>query len=296
MNYKNVAKPIGFERHAAQRRATRAQWEDLQTVPASEKQASVAALDREIDLLRLQSESAQNAARNEVILLDKEIAETKDTEILAAKKEQRAAAILSFSNAVNEFGPKIQAKQNLRATLNHIKTNEEKTVALQKLDEEAAAAEKFGRQPMTAEEIAQKEKDEEEHLKQLQQLEATAYARARQAEYPPDGEQIDALWKGLEALAKGAPLPEEAAVILEARAEIKKRHPKPPQEEQAPAPVPVEESPAENPPVAEEPPPEPSNPIEDLPLDSTPPSDEEQPVNPAEPAAENLEAEETKET
>lgn len=43
--------------------------------------------------------------------------------------------------------------------------------------------------------------------------------------YPAAGDVIDALCRGIEALAAGAPLPPETVAVLAARADIKRRYP-----------------------------------------------------------------------
>lgn len=52
------------------------------------------------------------------------------------------------------------------------------------------------------------------------------YRRLRVADYPAVGDQLDALWKGFEALAKGEPMPEAEAMLARVNA-VKARFPKP---------------------------------------------------------------------
>lgn len=54
-----------------------------------------------------------------------------------------------------------------------------------------------------------------------------SYALRRRLEMPPTGDQLDALWKGLEALSKGQPLPAETAAMMDGIATVKVRHKKP---------------------------------------------------------------------
>lgn len=53
---------------------------------------------------------------------------------------------------------------------------------------------------------------------------------ARQAAYPDTGEQLDALWKIVDALINRQPLPAEALAVRDEIAQIKARYPKPTQE------------------------------------------------------------------
>lgn len=55
-------------------------------------------------------------------------------------------------------------------------------------------------------------------------------ATARQAAYPDTGEQLDALWKIVDALINRQPLPAEALAVRDQIAQIKARYPKPTQE------------------------------------------------------------------
>lgn len=55
-------------------------------------------------------------------------------------------------------------------------------------------------------------------------------AIARQAAYPDTGEQLDALWKIVDALINRQPLPAEALAVRDAIATVKARYPKPTQE------------------------------------------------------------------
>lgn len=52
-------------------------------------------------------------------------------------------------------------------------------------------------------------------------------ATARQAAYPDTGEQLDALWKIVDALINRQPLPAEALAVRDAIATVKARYPKP---------------------------------------------------------------------
>lgn len=52
------------------------------------------------------------------------------------------------------------------------------------------------------------------------------YREARRPEYPEIGDQLDAVWKALEA--SGARLPPEAVAVLDQVRAVKKRYPKPP--------------------------------------------------------------------
>lgn len=54
-----------------------------------------------------------------------------------------------------------------------------------------------------------------------------SYKRRRREAYPDAGEQLDALWKGLEALAGKKALPEGTAAMRERIAAVKAAYPKP---------------------------------------------------------------------
>jgi len=55
-------------------------------------------------------------------------------------------------------------------------------------------------------------------------------ATARKASYPDAGEQLDALWKIVDALINRQPLPADALAVRDQIAQIKARYPKPLQE------------------------------------------------------------------
>jgi hypothetical protein len=71
--------------------------------------------------------------------------------------------------------------------------------------------------PFTAEEEAEWDAREAEHAAQQAALAATEYQRQRAAEYPPIGDQLDALWKGGDAAA---------AMLAQVQA-VKAKYPKP---------------------------------------------------------------------
>lgn len=55
-------------------------------------------------------------------------------------------------------------------------------------------------------------------------------ATARKAAYPDTGEQLDAIWKLVDAMIDRQPLPAEALAVRDAIATVKARYPKPTQE------------------------------------------------------------------
>jgi hypothetical protein len=71
--------------------------------------------------------------------------------------------------------------------------------------------------PFTAEEEAEWDAREAKHAAQQAALAATEYQRQRAAEYPPIGDQLDALWKGGEVAA---------AMLAQVQA-VKTKYPKP---------------------------------------------------------------------
>jgi hypothetical protein len=69
---------------------------------------------------------------------------------------------------------------------------------------------------------------EEEYNELLPKLERAKIQRQRRARYEeelPDGDQLDVLWKALEAVAAGGELPAEAIEVLATRRKIKKELP-----------------------------------------------------------------------
>jgi hypothetical protein len=52
------------------------------------------------------------------------------------------------------------------------------------------------------------------------------YRKLRAREYPPAGDQLDALWKTVKALQAGLPIPDDAAEVLSRIEAIKKGAPK----------------------------------------------------------------------
>jgi hypothetical protein len=71
--------------------------------------------------------------------------------------------------------------------------------------------------PFTPQEEAEWDAREAEHAAQQAALAATEYQRQRAAEYPPIGDQLDALWKGGEVAA---------AMLAQVQA-VKTKYPKP---------------------------------------------------------------------
>jgi hypothetical protein len=74
-----------------------------------------------------------------------------------------------------------------------------------------------GNVPFTAEEEAQRDADEARWAAEQAALAKTEYQRDRVAEYPPIGDQLDALWKGGEAAT---------AMLAQVQA-VKAKYPKP---------------------------------------------------------------------
>lgn len=86
---------------------------------------------------------------------------------------------------------------------------------------------KFGPQKMTQEDIAQRNADLIASAAEQASMAATRYQRARAAEYPATGDQLDALWAGFSALANGEKLPEKTAAVLKEIQAVKEKYPKP---------------------------------------------------------------------
>jgi hypothetical protein len=74
-----------------------------------------------------------------------------------------------------------------------------------------------GNIPFTAEEEAQRDAEEAQALVKQTELAKTQYQRDRAVEYPPIGDQLDALWKGGDA----------ATVMLTQVQAVKAKYPKP---------------------------------------------------------------------
>ncbi len=87
------------------------------------------------------------------------------------------------------------------------------------IDSNATVAEK----PLDNFERSEKKKLEDQH----KQSQGNAYRLARQFEYPSVGDQLDELWKGLDALQKRRPVPKGTADMLKKIQDVKARHPKP---------------------------------------------------------------------
>jgi hypothetical protein len=71
--------------------------------------------------------------------------------------------------------------------------------------------------PFTSQEEAARDAEEAAFAAEQAALEATEYQRQRAAEYPPIGDQLDALWKGGDA----------AAEMLAQVQAVKAKYPKP---------------------------------------------------------------------
>ena len=94
--------------------------------------------------------------------------------------------------------------------------------ALKKGDKDALK--KQGVQKMTQQEIARRNAEEVAHA---QYVAREKYRDERAANYPTVGEQLDALWKMVDALVLNRAIPEEAIAVRDAVASTKKQFPKP---------------------------------------------------------------------
>ena len=75
--------------------------------------------------------------------------------------------------------------------------------------------------PLSEEEVVEFNKREQEHLIRMEELEKTKYQENRRREYP----SIDALLVALVEKEEGRP--EALAALMELRAEVKAKYPKP---------------------------------------------------------------------
>ena len=81
---------------------------------------------------------------------------------------------------------------------------------------------------LTAEEEAQRDKDDVEARKKRRRLEDTAHHRARQPDYLDIGDQLDLFIKGIQRMmASGQEVPMEWQVLANHSAGVKAKHPKP---------------------------------------------------------------------
>jgi DNA repair exonuclease SbcCD ATPase subunit len=239
---KNIAKPIGHEILAGRRRGARAQWENLKTIPAADKKARLdeiararAALQAESTRLcaahkrfLAESHSQINALKAEIKLAgDDETALLNLNLDLSNKTNERLDAIKAFNEALEKIGQDLQKENAGAAELHLLKTDEQKAAAVARLDAQENTAAQLGRQPLTPDEIKQRDKDEKEFQKESERREENAYRDKRAAEYMAIGDQLDAIWKGFEALMDGKPLPLETVEALRDIKMVKEKHPPP---------------------------------------------------------------------
>jgi hypothetical protein len=85
---------------------------------------------------------------------------------------------------------------------------------------DAKEAAKYGPQALDLDEVEQLNRDA---IESAEHAEKNLYARNREAEYPPAGEQLDAIWKAL----AGMGLTGEAKEMLSRVEGVKAKHPKP---------------------------------------------------------------------
>jgi hypothetical protein len=79
---------------------------------------------------------------------------------------------------------------------------------------------------LTPDEIAQREEDERQHAAAQAALAATEYKRLRAAEYPPIGDQLDAIMKWL-ATETEFNIPAELKSVAMKCMSVKSKYPKP---------------------------------------------------------------------
>lgn len=81
----------------------------------------------------------------------------------------------------------------------------------------------YGPQNFTVDDLAQLNADEIA----AEAYSETQYQRDRAQEYPHIGDQLDALWRGLSALATGEPLPDGTTAMREQIQSVKSKYPAP---------------------------------------------------------------------
>ena len=86
---------------------------------------------------------------------------------------------------------------------------------------------KYGDQKCTATEIAEIEEMSIAHEKEKAYREMNEYKSLRASEYPPIGDQLDVIWKSLQAIKGVLQLPKEAIEMLDKIAIIKEKYKKP---------------------------------------------------------------------
>jgi hypothetical protein len=81
----------------------------------------------------------------------------------------------------------------------------------------------YGDKPMSVAEVEAFAADE---AKALEQAVIDAPLKARLAEYPSIGDQLDALWKIVTAMQGMADIPDDAGAVMQIIQDVKQKHPK----------------------------------------------------------------------
>lgn len=84
---------------------------------------------------------------------------------------------------------------------------------------------KYSEREYTSKELADIARADEENL--ARKNDPARYRERRAEEFPPIGDQLDSMWKAIDAIAQKKPVPQEALDMIAAISDIKARNPKP---------------------------------------------------------------------
>ena len=100
-------------------------------------------------------------------------------------------------------------------------------------DDEKIELSNFGHQPLSAEDIAQRQLDELEAQEKrdllARDIELNGYKYRRKEKFNslPVGDQLDAIWKAIKAISESAQIPQDSLDMLQKIQAIKDSEPKP---------------------------------------------------------------------
>lgn len=203
---KNIAIPVK-EQNARQFRAReRSRLQQTDVITEAEKDRRLRKVDAEIGKINKRYAADLGSAKADESLTDEQ-REVRLNEIYA--QEQQETGI----------------QRGRRAQILAALTEEARAQRLQELDAEDAAFEQsYGLQPMSNEESAQQNADRLAHADYLTN---EKYKDDRRVEYPSIGDQLDAVWKIVNALIAGTAAPADAIAVHDAIATVKNKYPTP---------------------------------------------------------------------
>lgn len=214
---KNIAIPITKQKENTRRQAEIVRLKRLETIPAMQKQ------DRETALAARESEIVDqwNAYKDEYSKNSKALRGAGlSAQEIDARQNQLNEKFLNEEESTNE---RLRDIYREAEELAQIQTDEWKAACLSELktlcDEFEAS---YGLQPLNDEEMKERSRIANDHKKYVK---ANKYRDDRTAEYPAVGDQLDMMWKALEAIREN--FPPEVAVMLDSIQAVKAKHPKP---------------------------------------------------------------------